>query len=208
MAKHSTKVWDKSPRVCLVCGDWYTPVRHTQKFCPPPKRCRYTNKARLLSKQEILLPIICKDCGTEAVPRASNQVTCGSDCPGKPPLVKVCANAFCGKTFTVTRQVSPNRQIYCSRDCNRAEERFQKYSISSQDYVDLLKSQGGLCAACGDPPALGQRLAVDHDHSCCPGAESCGKCIRGLLHMTCNMTEGLFKDTPERLLKLYEYMTQ
>jgi hypothetical protein len=198
--------WDHSDRVCLVCGDMYTPVRYTQKFCPPPKKCRNSQAARRMSAEIIKYPRICKDCGTSFTPRATDQTRCGMSCPGKPPLVKICSNAFCAKEFVVTRQVSPGRQIYCSRDCNRAEERFQKHGLSSHGYLELLELQGGRCAGCGYPIATGERAHIDHDHAHCPGQFSCGQCIRGLMHGNCNMTEGLFKDHPERLQGLANYM--
>lgn len=208
MVRRADRLWDKSDRKCLVCGESYSPVRHTQKFCPPPKRCRYTNKARILSRNPNPHPLICKDCGSEFMPRASNQVTCGMSCPGKPDLIKRCANAFCNKKFTVTRQVSPNRQIFCSRECNRKEEVFRKYQLTSRKYKSLLQKQKGLCLGCDQPPTEEQRLAVDHDHSCCSGPYSCGKCIRGLMHLECNFVEGMFKDSPQRLLILAQKLSE
>ena len=35
-----------------------------------------------------------------------------------------------------------------------------------------------------------QRIVVDHDHGCCPGPSSCGKCVRGLAHEGCNRRLG------------------
>ena len=203
-----SRLWDKTDRKCLVCGDAYSPVRASQKFCPPPKRCRYSNKAKVLSRNKYVPELICRDCNKVFTPRASNQVTCGGNCPGKPPIVKRCSNAFCAKEFTVTRQVSPNRQIYCSVACNKKEEVFRKYKMTSRDYMKMLAKQGGTCIGCDTPPSEGQRLHVDHDHTCCPEARTCGKCVRGLIHLECSVAEGLFKDNPERLLKLAQYMIE
>ena len=52
------------------------------------------------------------------------------------------------------------------------------YGVSGEWYVAQMQRQRGLCALCGDPPKLRQRLAVDHDHQT-------GK-VRGLLCMLCN----------------------
>lgn len=49
----------------------------------------------------------------------------------------------------------------------------------------MLQEQGGVCAICKQPPRR-NKLHVDHDHSCCPGKRSCGRCIRGLLCASCN----------------------
>ena len=47
---------------------------------------------------------------------------------------------------------------------------------------------------------------VDHDHDCCPGQSSCGKCIRGLLCLTCNRALGLLKDDPMRVRAAADYL--
>jgi hypothetical protein len=59
------------------------------------------------------------------------------------------------------------------------------YGLSLEDYDRLLAMQGGGCAICGKKPKQ-YRLSVDHDHSCCPGRQSCGNCVRGLLCSLCN----------------------
>lgn len=60
-----------------------------------------------------------------------------------------------------------------------------KFGITGDEYRALLAKQGGRCAICQRKPGK-YRLSVDHDHECCPGARSCGKCIRGLLCGDCN----------------------
>lgn len=65
------------------------------------------------------------------------------------------------------------------------------YSLTLSDYDELLESQNGVCAICGQPPPAGRGLTVDHDHSCCAvNKKSCGKCVRGLLCHGCNMRLG------------------
>lgn len=92
----------------------------------------------------------------------------------------------------------------CCRRCNV----LRRMGMTSVDYDDLLAQQGGGCAVCGATAADqgGKALAVDHDHSCCPGVGSCGKCIRGILCDACNTTLGQLNDDPERLRQLLAYL--
>lgn len=79
----------------------------------------------------------------------------------------------------------------------RASHLRRQFNITIEQYEDMLESQNGVCAICSQPetkrhPTSGdtQRLAVDHDHTCCSGEKSCGKCVRGLLCARCNQTLG------------------
>lgn len=83
------------------------------------------------------------------------------------------------------------------------------YEISPERYQELYDQQGGLCAICG--PTTGNRgasrkLSVDHDHRCCPGPISCGKCVRGLVCQTCNDFLGRVRDDPRAFLRGYAYL--
>jgi hypothetical protein len=49
-------------------------------------------------------------------------------------------------------------------------------------------------------------LAVDHDHACCPGGSSCGKCVRGLLCSTCNSALGLLGEDTGTLHRAAGYL--
>lgn len=83
----------------------------------------------------------------------------------------------------------------------------KKYNLSLDDYHELLKSQDYSCKICNlRDTSYRKRLSVDHDHSCCPGEGSCGKCIRGLLCHHCNAALGNAKDNVEILQKMIDYL--
>ena len=81
----------------------------------------------------------------------------------------------------------------------------RNYNITPEEYEQMLEAQGGQCAICnGSNDSKKKRLAVDHDHACCPeSGKSCGSCIRGLLCDDCNI--GKFKEDPELLRAAANY---
>lgn len=83
---------------------------------------------------------------------------------------------------------------------------YRRHGLSDVDFEELLAAQGGVCAICGQPQQAGQRLAVDHDHACCPGGWSCGRCIRGLLCHRCNRMIGLLGDSAAVARSLAAYV--
>lgn len=80
------------------------------------------------------------------------------------------------------------------RRYNLGRHLLSKYGLTLDDYAAMAGVQGGGCAICEQPPKEGRRLAVDHDHGCCPGEKSCGKCVRGLLCTTCNVWLGFYEN--------------
>ena len=67
------------------------------------------------------------------------------------------------------------------------DHRLRRYGITRDRYDALLEAQGGRCAICGTTePGWTKRWPIDHDHGCCPGKTSCGRCVRGLLCHDCN----------------------
>lgn len=70
------------------------------------------------------------------------------------------------------------------------------YGLKPGQYAALYAAQGGGCAMpmCNSA-GKSKRLAVDHDHRCCPGSTSCGKCVRGLLCQPCNDVLAVARDS-------------
>lgn len=82
-----------------------------------------------------------------------------------------------------------------------------RYGITKKDYAILSEFQKNCCAICKRTRAeFGRRWPIDHDHKCCPGVRWCGKCIRGLLCMRCNMAIGMLLDDPNFLENAISYL--
>lgn len=54
-----------------------------------------------------------------------------------------------------------------------------RMSLTRDQYLRLMEENW--CYACGSRATSERRVAIDHDHECCSGNWSCGKCIRGTL---------------------------
>jgi Recombination endonuclease VII len=105
---------------------------------------------------------------------------------------KSCWNAYCKERWIADSQNPERLRV------RRAGHLRTKYGITLEQYESMAEAQGGVCALCGGPPGkgslkvgrLGPVFSVDHDHACCPGQVTCGKCIRGLICERCNKAMG------------------
>lgn len=96
------------------------------------------------------------------------------------------------------------RRNYCANEEKAWAANLRRmFHTTPEWYFAKLAEQGGVCAICGGTetaidPRRGRvkRLAVDHDHRCCPGERSCGRCLVGLLCARCNTGSSLFRDDP------------
>ena len=97
---------------------------------------------------------------------------------------------------------------YC-KDCSKTighSNNIKRFGLSVDRCIRSKNKKNGLCAICKNPETNKRRLSVDHDHSCCPGSGSCGKCIRGLLCSNCNTFLGNAKDNIDTLKAAIEYL--
>lgn len=186
----------------------------TKTICPT-----HQGRIKTYGVPEPYADLRCKICGVPVtMGRGHRRATCGSD-----PCRKA-HQAAQARAWRVKQRADPAwraRQaetIKAWREANpdewkriaRASTLRQAYGMSVDEYDALLAAQGGRCAVCEAPvaDAADRRLHVDHDHACCPGKKSCGKCIRGLLCKACNQGLGHFADDLERLRKAIEYLSR
>jgi hypothetical protein len=89
----------------------------------------------------------------------------------------------------------------------RDRHRLKRYGLTAAEYAARLYAQNNCCALCDKEVSEQIRpLAVDHDHDCCPGRETCGKCVRDLLCDSCNLMLGGARDSIELLQKAITYL--
>lgn len=140
-----------------------------------------------------MMIISCKKCG-----EPFEQKHRRTDCPS-------CHRKQVYETRNARKAADPE-MYYNEMFNNRLWSRFR---LRRDVYDAMLERQGGACAACGgDNSAASKGWHVDHDHSCCPGARSCGQCIRGLLCAGCNVALGHVHDSIEQLRALISYLEQ
>ncbi len=96
------------------------------------------------------------------------------------------------------------------RKCGRCAVgiiRKSNFGISQEEYDRMLIESSGTCDLCEKPfKNVPREPVVDHDHRCCPGQKTCGECVRGLVHRSCNSFIGLAEDDERILQKAIEYL--
>lgn len=116
---------------------------------------------------------------------------------GRVAVCKLCANA---KSAVWNKE---NKERIQARESLRF---LKRHNLSEDLYREMLiKQDGGKCMICKSVGT--KRHVIDHNHKCCPGTYSCGKCIRGLLCNKCNTALGLFDDSIENLKAAIEYLS-
>jgi len=80
----------------------------------------------------------------------------------------------------------------------------KKYKLEQEAY-DKMANKG--CQICTSK----ERLGVDHDHSCCSGKYTCGKCVRGVVCQSCNIAlskleQGAIHSANAKKIQLLQYI--
>jgi cell division septum initiation protein DivIVA len=112
------------------------------------------------------------------------------------------------------REANPEKAAAKSRAWKKANpekvaarSRAYQYGLTNERFQELLNKQNNSCRICRKSFA-GKAAHIDHDHVCCPGKKSCGKCVRGLLCGNCNTALGRFKDNIEHLEQAVKYLRE
>ena len=142
---------------------------------------------------------------------------------------RACATCLAAWECEACGEVKPHAANGLCHGCNknkwradnsarhRAQQRewflLKKYNLTLARYFEILEAQDNACGnkVCGkpapDPDTPGRRLFhVDHDHACCPGEGSCGRCVRGILCYSCNQLLGNARDEAGILRGAAEYL--
>ena len=136
--------------------------------------------------------------GSSAVRDATGRKMCGH-----------CCEWLSVDRFTPSANSGDGLQSWCSR-CAADYMLQRRYGIRRDDIDAMLVRQGG-CAICGatsvDAGGYRNGWHVDHDHSCCPGDVSCGRCLRGVLCARCNKMIGLAGDDADLMRSAIDYLS-
>lgn len=93
------------------------------------------------------------------------------------------------------------------RNCRALAHKLNQYNLSLEELRARWVAQRGICPVCEDR-LMGIDFHTDHDHDCCQGPKSCGKCVRGLLHNYCNTLVGHFETRQRELTNIKKYLSK
>lgn len=91
------------------------------------------------------------------------------------------------------------------KDCVKFHEVKIKYKLNKNDVLKMLNDCNNQCIGC-QSEFVNNNFLIDHNHQCCSGRNSCGKCVRGLLCAGCNTGIGFLQDDVVRMKNLVTYL--
>lgn len=153
-------------------------------YCTETCRKKSKGARQYNSKNGSPEPRVCEACGGIFLARPSNKKR------------KYCGDAECKKKRESERYLRWKKD---HPERARSNNLRYQYGITIDDFEKMLEAQRGCCAICGEPPAQGKKLVVDHCHQ--EGH------VRALLCNACNTGIGLFEERPERLIAAARWLT-
>lgn len=120
------------------------------------------------------------------MPRA--RTTCARGA-GHPP--GQCASAEAMRAHRVRRRGRVRNDTPEAKSKWRQAHKLKRYGLTQDDFDRMLEEQDYACAMCPTLFEEGDPVFIDHDHGCCEDEKrSCGRCVRGLLCLRCNVAVG------------------
>lgn len=116
------------------------------------------------------------------------------------PCYSIAAQGYYRKDIEKSR-ANRREQVkkHYTKERGRRQHLRDIYNLTTEQYQELLSSQGHACAICrSEKPGGKGDWHVDHDHS--TGA------VRGILCAGCNVGIGHFKEDADRLMKAVAYL--
>ena len=120
---------------------------------------------------------------------------------GTQPYCRDCDRARSREYYKLNKD-RMKTQIYAARKRRGADLAHVRHGLSDTEFESMKSRYDGRCWACKERDAS----HIDHDHTCCPGKTSCGKCVRGLLCIGCNVGIGMLGDSVDRLQRAMLYL--
>ena len=150
----------------------------------------------------------CLQCGNSLDHRLSNSMYCSPKCGelyrnGQRAVERLERKADCACCGT---HLPKYKRSYCSNACKILARRAIQYGMTLAALRKLL-SDHPVCDICGTNDWGLHGPHIDHDHNCCLGQKSCGKCVRGILCSNHNIMIGNAADDIAILQKGIDYLT-
>ena len=117
---------------------------------------------------------------------------------GRRGTCKKCHTAYVTKYYNDR----PDKKAEKNRMNTFYKPNYIAHHLTEEQYNKMLNLYNGKCHSCKDRAATN----IDHDHSCCSGQRSCGKCVRGILCSQCNTALGLLQDNRQKIKNLLQYI--
>lgn len=127
---------------------------------------------------------------------------CDRDSSGRKYCIE-CDRWLTESSFGERATTPDGKNIKC-RMCVSA----RRHRTTGKFVLSLAEAVDWRCPGCSKPLSIdgARTFHLDHDHNCCPGTTSCGKCIRGILCERCNHCLGNAGDNVQTMRNLIAYL--